>query len=176
MPLIDSAWSQQLQSSIPSYDRSSSFFLSFCNAISSGSIISIKAGTFVTVDTGTTPGAGIGTGIGVTGLVASSIESSIISECSSAFSSGTVGSMFRDMIAGAIASVFVGQMALAVLSSSHPLVYVGSAQVSSIVTNAATWGMNIANAAPDLQGVDWPALAQGIATSCSNSLSTCSAT
>lgn len=114
----------------------------FADAIGNGTVSSIVGKAFSTTDTGTVPGAGVGTGTGITGLVEATLSAALFSGFVAAF--GQAGPDLPD-IADDLATALVQELALASLASTHTPVFAGTGTlvVGSIAVVAAAMGAAI---------------------------------
>jgi hypothetical protein len=156
MPIIGPAWSSDLLGRLSAKGFSGSYLSVVTTAVGQGSQLAVVGKPFSTTDIGTIPGVGVGTGVGVTGLSASTISSEIFSNCVSTF--GQSGAKLQDFC-DAMAASCVAQMALATLTSAHTPVFagVGTVVVGSIGVVPAGWGSSIAGlgSAAGLVGSQW---------------------
>jgi hypothetical protein len=155
MPMVPSRMSAAIQSSLASKGNSGSNLSTFCSALGNGSVRSLVGKTFNTIDTGTTPGSGVGTGIGIQGVSASAISKACQAYYLMEF--GTMGPLFPD-IADAYSQALEAELLSATLTSSHSPVFAGSGviQPGSLKVSASEWSSSIQTAAPTLLGSDWP--------------------
>lgn len=130
--------------------------MSFCQTFGNGSQMSIVGKAFTTTDAGSIPGAGVGVGTGITGLVASAIQGSIVSHGTS---KNFKGPKFPDF-AEAIGKTIETEMAQATLSSTHTPVFVGAGTVDkgSYTVTDSEWAGNIQTlgSAAGFLGPKWP--------------------
>jgi hypothetical protein len=69
MALVPSAFAQIIQTQLMAVGAQGSNMLPFCTAVATGIINSVKGKSFQTLDVGTVPGIGKGTGTGILGLM-----------------------------------------------------------------------------------------------------------
>jgi hypothetical protein len=144
---------------------------SFAMAIGDGSITPIIGAAFTTTDIGTVPGAGVGTGLGLTGPVDSLISQAIFAGLVSKF--GSAGDSLLD-ITDSVAGAFVAELALATLTSTHTPVFAGSGTIvvgSISVPASAIADMIEANGvANGFLGDSWPDIAEVVGQEFSSGL------
>jgi hypothetical protein len=156
-------WSTDLYGLLTGIGLLGSKLHEFTDAVGLGSASHVVGKTFVTVDVGTVPGAGVGTGTGITGLSASTISSTIYSMAVLSF--GQAGSRLKDTC-DQIAAACVAQMALATLATVDSPVYLGGGTITpgTIAVIPAVWGATIQSQAPNFLGSQWPNFAAAIGT------------
>lgn len=166
MALIATTWRDSLYGSLVGKGFDGDSLLDLCSAIASGSVFHVVGKSFATVDAGSVPGTGAGTGIGVTGLLVANLASAIYAEAVSRF--GQAGDSLQDLC-DSIADVCVEQLGLATLVSSHSPVFAGSGTVTvgSIPVVGSGWSSAIDSegAGVGFEGVSWPDMAASIGIS-----------
>lgn len=169
MAIVGAAWGSDLLGRLSALGFAGSQLSILTNVVGNGSALHVIGKAFTTTDVGTIPGAGVGTGLGLTGLSASAISSDIYSNCVSTF--GQAGTKLKDF-SDAMAASCVAQMALAVLTSSHAPVFAGAGTVNvgSVTVVAAGWGSSIQGlgAAAGFIGPQWANWALAIGTGHAN--------
>lgn len=142
MPISGSHMSGLLQTAMFGRGYTGVSIPDFADAIGIGSVSSIIGKAFSTTDTGTVPGAGTGSGTGLTGIVQATLSNALFSALVTAF--GQAGADLVD-ICDDLATAFVQEMALAKLTSTHSPVYVGTGAVvvGSIVVSGSAMGSAI---------------------------------
>lgn len=135
----------------------------FTDAVGVGGIDNHAIGqTFATIDAGGDPGAGAGTGTGITGLVPATIAAQIFADSVSAF--GQAGIDLLDVSAD-LGTAFVAEMANATLSSVHAIkggsgtVVVGSISFDPTAMGAA---ITLEGTSNGFAGMNWPDFADVI--------------
>lgn len=129
--------------------------MDYCLAISEGSILSIVGKSFNTVDVGTIPGAGVGTGTGLTAIQQATVQGVTMSTA--------MGTQFKgpQLLATSkfYAEALIQEMLQASLTSAHAPVFLGSGTIipGSIPVNPAEWSGNIFTAGQGKQfkGPQW---------------------
>ena len=161
--ITGTVWANDLYSRLVGIGFEGSSLQKLANTIGDGSAMAVVGVAFTTVDVGTVPGAGIGTGTGITGLSASAMSNNMYTLSVSSF--GSEGSKLKD-ICDAIAASCVAQLALAHLASVDAPVVIGtgSVVVGSIAVTASSWSSAISTQgeANGFQGSQWPNWAQAI--------------
>jgi hypothetical protein len=139
---------------------------SFCNAVASGSVLSVIGKPFNTVDVGLIPGIGVGIGVGILGIAAPLVMAQIIAAGAGL---GLLGPQFPT-VADAIATGLVAEAALATLSSFHTPVFLGVGTIipGSILVVAPEWASNVQalGTASGFLGGSWPSMCQAIGIGC----------
>lgn len=164
MPLTGSIFQSTMLGELASKGFAGAQLVTMVTAVSSGSALSLVAKTFTTKDTGSITGAGVGIGVGIKGVTKSIISAAVFQELSASF--GTVGEKLKDLCDG-IGAGLEAELQLATLSSTHTLVFLGSAVIDpgSIPVSDSEWGSNIQSAGP-LSGEKWPSTAKAIGKGC----------
>ncbi len=139
----------------------------FSSAVGAGSVSALVGAPFTTQDTGTVPGAGTGTGAGITGVVEATVSNAIFAALLSAF--GQSGSKTQDLC-DAVAEALVEQIGLATLTTTNAPVFAGTGVVviGSIGVSGSVWGSGIQGNAPSFLGASWPDIATEIGNGCAN--------
>lgn len=96
--------------------------LVFANAVAAGIVMSIVGKSFATIDVGTIPGAGIGSGTGLTGLISGTMTTTAVGLLP------TTGVNAMPMM-NAIMNAVVSHMSAASLASTHTPVFAGSGTI-----------------------------------------------
>jgi len=159
MAINGSTWSQNLKGKLlkpagtweePTGDTS---LHQMCNAIGSGSASHIIGKTFTTTDIGTAPGIGSGTKTGFSGIIGNSVGSNIKMKFLMRIAPESPGGDELDTFCNAVGQEFQTQMEQASLSTTHTLIFTGSANMvtGSISVIASIWKELIKSMAP----VDW---------------------
>jgi len=91
----------------------------FANAVAAGIVMTIVGKSFATVDTGTIPGAGTGSGTGLTGLISGTMITTAVGVLPTTGVNAT-------LLMTAIMNAVVTHMGSASLSSTHTPVFAGS--------------------------------------------------
>lgn len=138
----------------------------YCDAIGIGSIDNHLVGlAFTTEDEGTTPGAGVGTGTGLSGLDETALANALFQAHVSAF--GQAGDDLQDLC-DQLAAALISEIALATLSSTHTPVFSGTGEVvpGSIPVDPTAWGSAIESegAGFGFVGDNWPDAAESVAS------------
>jgi len=120
-------------------------FTDFTHAVAFGIVTNIVGSTFITVDTGSVAGSGVGAGVGIVGLNQAALSSLIYANCSSLW--GTTGVRLQDFT-DAIAQSVVTHLLAATLTSTHSPVYAGTGVVSFALSsmNQSAMASSIQNA------------------------------
>ena len=136
----------------------------FCDAVAAGIVQSVQGKPFQTVDTGSVPGTGAGSGVGV--ILASGLVSSALFSASTAAFGGSGPELIG--LCDDIESALISEMALSTLTSSHAPVFVGTGTITpgSIPVTAVEVSGNVSSqgAAKGLLGAQFPAFANAIGT------------
>lgn len=129
-------------------------FVNFTTALGDGINSGIVGSTFTTSDTGSVTNPGAGTGSSITGLVSSTLSTSMYDNCVTLF--GSAGARLHD-ITDAIAESLITHLANAVLTSTHTPVYTGTGVVSFSTSSMdpAVMSLFISTAAPAFTGIHW---------------------
>lgn len=161
MSLSGAAWSADLYSRLVYYGFDGARTHDFTDAVGLGSALHLIGKPFTTVDVGLTPGAGVGTGTGISGLDAFTIGDQIFSNCVEAF--GQSGSVLLDFCR-IIGASCVSQMGTATLTSTHAPVYLGQGSINAgtVIVIPQLWGLSILTQGASLQGSQWPNFANAI--------------
>ena len=111
----------------------------FCLMIGQGSVASLVGLSFQTIDTGLTPGAGVGTGTGILGVLEPIVFANIMSNMSS-YSGEKLS-----IVVNAISHGLVTELSNATLTSTHTPVHTGTGIIvlGSIMPIGSVWGNNI---------------------------------
>lgn len=157
MSLIGSRWSSTLFGNLSAMGFVGTHLQKFTDAVGLGSVAHVAGKPFATADVGSVAGAGVGTGVGIVGIVEADLSNLIFTKCVSRF--GQAGSHLK-ICCDALAASCKTEMALATLTSSHAPVFLGAGTVvvGSVGVVPLGWGADIA-AAGTLQsfiGVQWP--------------------
>lgn len=154
-------WSDTLLSALQAKGFSGSRLSEFTDAVGNGGENHIVGQAFTTSDSGQTPGDGIGSGQGITGLSASEISNLIFQAATSLF--GQSGSRLQD-VTDEIGNAAVDELGNAQLDSTHSPVFSGTGviDVGSITVSTSGWATEVENAAPNFAGSEWPNFAQAI--------------
>lgn len=163
MPVLAPVWSADLFGRLQADNFLGSELMSFTDAVGNGSQLEVVGAPFTTTDVGSTPGAGTGVGVGITGIDPSLAASTIFSTALSLF--GQSGSRLLDL-ANHMGDTLEAQMLLADLASTHAPVFLGTGTVDigSIGVADASWASSIESAAPGFIGSEWPNFALAIGT------------
>lgn len=161
MSLSPDTWSSDLLGRLNGIGFTGTKLPEFAQAVGTGSVTHVVGKTGVTVDTGTIPGIGVGTGIGIIGFSSSLISSTVYGLCVSSF--GQAGSKLMDLC-DQVAATCVAQMALATLMSDDVPVYLGSGIITpgTIAVVGAAWGSLIQAQEPGFMGAQWPNFAMAL--------------
>jgi hypothetical protein len=158
-----SAWGNDLYGRLVGMGFLGSALPKFTTAVGDGCALEVIGKSFTTVDVGTVPGAGIGTGTGITGLNAATMSNEIFAMCVSLF--GQEGTKLKDTC-DAIAATCVAQLGNATLMSvDAPVVLgVGTITVGSITVDPSSWSSLITTQgdAAGFLGAQWPTWAMAI--------------
>lgn len=161
--IVGAAWSSTLYGNLVAQGLNGSHLQKFCDAVGLGSAGHVVGKTFATVDVGTVPGAGVGSGVGVVAIVGASISSKIYGYSVAAF--GQAGT-YLQKVCDAIGQTCVSQMALATLTSSHAPVFAGAGTITpgSISVVPSGWGglINSQGSGLGFVGTFWPQFADAI--------------
>ena len=164
MPLSGSNFSSVLFGLMAARGNVGPDLQNFCDAVGDGTINASLGAPFATADTGSTPGAGVGSGVGIT-LSPGSIAPVIESTATGLF--GGAGSELP-LLAADIETACIAEFALATLTSTHGPVYIGSGSIVGGLPsiNAALLSPSIlaAGVSKGFIGVDWANFALAIAT------------
>lgn len=134
-----------------------------CDVIGAGAVGGIVGKAFATVDVGTVPGAGKGTGTGITGVVPAALSANLLT----ALLALGPGTSLPDLC-DAVANAMVGELGAAALSSNHAPVFSGTGMVTvgSIPVVGSVIGNSIkaAGVGKGFLGASWPVVATAIGT------------
>lgn len=168
MPMVGSSMSAALNAALTGKGMVGSELTKFCTVVGNGCVTAVVGKAFVTTDAGTTPNAGTGTGVGISGVV----KAVIVAEMQvQALAEGyeQVTPEFTD-VADAIATALISELAKASLSSTHAPVYLGVGTINpgSITVSASTWAsaMEAAGVGQGLIGSRWPNFCRVVAKGC----------
>lgn len=155
-------WSNTLFSGLSSYGFTGSQLRNFTDAVGNGSALSVIGKPFTTLDTGTIPGVGSGTGVGITGFTGGQV-SSLIFSLATGF--GFLGSKLMD-ICDACGQAESTSLALATLTSVDSPVYLGTGVIvlGSILVIGPAWAAEIQSlgTAENFIGSKWPDFSSAI--------------
>lgn len=161
--LVGADWSTDLYGRLTTLGLIGTRLMDFTDAVGKGSVNHVVGKPFVTTDTGLTIGAGVGTGVGLSGFAAPDIATSIFTLAFGAF--GYFGIRLQD-ICDAIGQSCVAQMALATLTSTHTPVFLGVGIVNpgSVGVTQSGWGSSVQSEGNDVGfiGSRWPDFASAI--------------
>lgn len=137
-------------------------------AVSLGSSMSLLGKAFTTKDMGAGAGAGVGTGLGLI-LPAAMISNEVYSQ---AMSAGLAGDKLKPLC-DAIGAGLEAELKLAMLTSTHTPVAIGSGQVdpTTIAVIPSEWVNNVMMNGSAFAGQKWPDLAKAIGNGCSSAMS-----
>lgn len=155
MPLSGSVLGNLIQTNLEGFGANGENLSAFCTAVGTGIVMSIVGQAFVTLDVGTVPGNGTGTGIGIIGLVSSGMESTALGAMSS---QGSNAANLMNAIMSAVVShlssaatlmsidtpVFLGTGTI-VVGSITVVQSVMSANILSQLQSAGAMGSNLSN-------------------------------
>lgn len=146
MPLSAPALGALIDSNLQAVGAKGSNKTKFCNAVARGIVNSIIGVAFATTDAGTTPGFGVGTGIGITGLSSSAMKSMALSLMS------TKGENADKLMQAIMNATVIHLSTSASLSSVNSPVFLGTGTIilESIAVVSATM---ISNIDSELQGI-----------------------
>lgn len=138
-----------------------------CTAVSTGSAMSVMGKPFSTKDTGSGNGPGVGTGLGLV-LSGSIISNEVYAQ---ALSAGLAGEKLK-VLCDAVGAGLEAELNLALLSSTHTPVCIGSGQVdpASISVSPSEWGGNIQTLGAAFAGEKWPTIAKAIGAGCASAM------
>jgi len=171
MPMSGANMSTTMQGIAAGYGWIGSNLPSFCDAVSNGLINGLLGLPFSTQDTGSTPGVGVGSGVGLTGVITATLSGALLATMTT-----KLGSAGADLpnLCDAIANAFVAEIGLATLVSNHTPVFLGS---GVIVAGSITMLAPVVIAAIQSEGVgygflgtSWPGVADAVGTEVSNSM------
>jgi len=148
-----------------------------CSSVGDGAIDNLVGKPFTTSDTGSTPGAGVGTGVGLSGVSDSAISADLFSALQIALAATPEADSLPD-ICDAVAQSWVLEIALALLSTVHapPKSFVfaggGILEAGSIVVDGTAMGEAIKSAGilAGFVGDSWPDIAEIIGDTLAASL------
>jgi hypothetical protein len=123
MSLSASTLGSLIASNLTSHGALGANKVKFANAVAAGIVMSIAGKTFVTADVGTTPGAGVGSGVGITGLTSSNMVTTSMGVMPS---TGVNASLMFQSIHDAVVSHLSSN---ALLTSSHTPVFLGAGTI-----------------------------------------------
>lgn len=129
MPIVPIDWDLDLLGNLQSYGWEGESLSAFTLSLGQGSALGIIGTSFTTQDTGVTPGAGTGSGVGISLPDSSELASKLQINLTARF--GQSGDELPNLCL-AIADMVVDKMQLASLTSSHTPVSIGSGTVDSI--------------------------------------------
>lgn len=151
-----SFWSSTLYASLSSFGFIGSQLQNFTNIVGNGSALSVIGTPFTTVDVGTVPGVGSGTGIGVIGFTGGQVSTEIFSL---ATGFGFLGSKLFD-VCDACGQAESAALALATLTSVDSPVYLGVGTITpgSILVVGPAWAAEIQSMGTEenFMGSKWP--------------------
>lgn len=141
MALSAGALASLIQGNLEAQGAIGSNLAKFCTGIANGIVESIVGKSFTTADVGLTPGAGIGTGTGITGLSSSTMQTAALAAMHSR------GSNAPKMMSSLMDAVVSHLASSAGLSTVNAPVFqgVGTIVVGSIAVSASEMGGNIAS-------------------------------
>lgn len=173
MALLKPAWSTDLFGRLSARGYTGPKLMDFTDAIAGGSVTHVVGKPFATVDSGTTPGSGVGTGVGITGIVPATVAAAILAAATAGF--GQAGPDLPNICDDISQSLFA-QMGLAALSSTHTPVYLGTGIITpgSIPVVGAVWGTQVQaeGSGVGFIGDKWPAFADAIGSGCATGFAT----
>lgn len=139
MALSASVLSGLIKTNLQGFGANGSNLTKFCDGVAAGVVMSIVGQSFVTLDVGTVPGNGIGTGIGITALSPSTMESIALAAMSSQ------GSNAANLMNAIMTGVVTHLSSAASLSSIDVPVFLGTGTivVGSITVVASAMSSNI---------------------------------
>lgn len=139
MALSPSVLASLIQANLAGYGANGSNLGVFCTAVATGIVMSVVGKTFTTIDVGTVPGVGTGTGIGITGLSSSIMKSTALGLMSSQ------GENAPNLMQAITDAVVAHLSTAATLSSVHTPVFLGTGTIvpGSIAVIPAEMSSNI---------------------------------
>lgn len=141
------------------------------NVIATGAMAEILGKPFDTIDTGTAAGAGVGSAVGLTGIVGAIISLEIQQNIVSSLGVTPTNDMIK--MANAIGDSIQAESALATLVTSHNPTAAGTAIITpnSIQVNGSNVGSSIDSTGSSFGfvGKDWPNIAKAIGNAIGNS-------
>lgn len=165
MAIVGAAWSADLFGKLSAIGFIGSRLMDFTDAVGNGSQTHIVGKSFTTTDTGSVPGVGTGTGVGIVGIDPMLVSTTIFATALGLF--GQFGARLQDCC-DALGQNIVDQMALADLASNHTPVFAGAGvvDVGSIPVVDAGWGGDIETEGDGsgFIGSQWPNFALAIGT------------
>ncbi len=161
--ILGSAWSADLHGRLTALGMQGPKLQDFSDSVGNGSASHVVGKPFDTIDTGLTPGTGVGTGDGISGFTAPDVADAIFAAAVGFF--GQAGPKLQD-ICDAVGQTCEAQMALAMLSSSHGPVFSGSGEITpgSVMIVPAGWGSSIEGEGSGVgfEGIKWPQFAEAL--------------
>lgn len=153
MPIVPTEWTSMLTGLLTSKSFIGVQMPTMANAVGSGIALGILGTPFSTVDVGSVPSVGVGTGVGITGISPSSMSGLLVASAISTWGQATP-KFFE--LADAIANTVVTQMASVNLSSTHALVFAGAGNIiqGGVSVDASKITISILLLAPFI-GQEW---------------------
>lgn len=125
MPLSPQSMSSTMQGQFSGVGFTGPRIRDFCDIISTGTVNSIVGKPFMTVDVGALPGAGMGTGVGLLGVLGTATSGLLFSQFGGF---GFAGPMLKQLC-DVLGTSLELELLKATLSSTHTPVFVGSGTV-----------------------------------------------
>lgn len=122
MALSPSVLASLIQANLAGYGANGSKLGVFCTAVATGIVMSIVGKTFTTIDVGTVPGVGAGSGVGITGLSSALMKSTALGLMSSQ-------GVNAPKLMQAITDAVVAHLSTATLSSVNAPVFLGTGTI-----------------------------------------------
>jgi hypothetical protein len=138
--------------------------MEFTNAVGIGSDSHVSGKSFVTIDTGSVPGNGVGVGTGLTGIISTTTATDIFALASSF---GFIGTKLFDTCT-AMGEAIVTEMGNASLNSIDTPVFVGIGIITpgSFTVDPTSWSSSVQSegSSEGFIGSKWPEFATAIGT------------
>lgn len=161
--ILGTNWSATALSCLQGRGFVGSKLVDFTDALGIGGQNHVVGKPFTTTDTGTITGPGIGVGVGILGLIGATISTLVFGLATGSF--GQSGSKLMD-ICDCVGIAAVSELGLAVLSSTHTPVVIGTGIIvpGSIAVIGSAWGSAIdtVGSGKGFIGSQWPNFAQAM--------------
>lgn len=157
MPITSAIGASSYSATLSAKGFSGSELMQFTDATAKGTESHLVGKPFSTIDTGLIPGIGVGTGVGLMGILSTSISALAFVVATQSF--GQSGENLMDLTDG-FGDMVVSMMSGVTLSSNHSIVFQGTGLITpgSIPVVGTSWGDEIRDAS-SFSGESWGDLA-----------------